>query len=626
MADFSSIVQEINQYITSNGKGEITGAILNSVLRDIVSSVNSVKADTISDCSLFGGFVMQDDAPLADKRYFYIAMTAGTYENFSGLTIDGNHAVMFCWEGSRWVAYTLYLSGNGITGLLSMYLRTTQLYQQLGFEYFNDRFVYPEGDIVVYNGLLYMFTSDHMGPWDAEDVIEYSLAQLSNDLIASKADKVDGAVEGEILTADNNNNPKGSGYMPSSFADASAGMPTGGSDGQFLAKSSGTDYDAAWVDSSAIGSIFGGFLTPGQQPRYGNDKRYYYLAKQAGTYFGIAISGRQIAKINWVNVLGWAVTDFWWYSASGLDSTIASAIQAAQVGAAIFKGPVNTGTDISNLTAYSSGYYWVVATAGTYVGQTCEVGDFIFCISDYNSEYSASDFSVVQGNIDRAVVNAKADKVANATSGNFAALDSNGNLTDSGSKASDFIATPSTAGTSGQVLTSDGQGGQYWQTPTSAVSDVTVGGTSVVTNGVAAVPAIPDVTGKADKVNGATNGDFAGLDGNGNLVDTGFNEDDFSLKVVFFDVSTTPSSMLPNKVYRFGTLSGNTTFPAFTAVPSGDTEVKIWCWTFTTPSTAPTITWPAGITAWNGGSAPTINASKNYEVSVMDGIACIIES
>ena len=39
-------------------------------------------------------------------------------------------------------------------------------------------------------------------------------------------------------------------------------------------------------------------------------------------------------------------------------------------------------------------------------------------------------------------VTGKADKVSSATSGNFAALDSNGNLTDSGKKASDF-ATPS---------------------------------------------------------------------------------------------------------------------------------------------------------------------------------------
>lgn len=37
-------------------------------------------------------------------------------------------------------------------------------------------------------------------------------------------------------------------------------------------------------------------------------------------------------------------------------------------------------------------------------------------------------------------ISGKADKVANATEGNFAGLDANGNLTDSGKKASDFVA------------------------------------------------------------------------------------------------------------------------------------------------------------------------------------------
>ena len=38
-------------------------------------------------------------------------------------------------------------------------------------------------------------------------------------------------------------------------------------------------------------------------------------------------------------------------------------------------------------------------------------------------------------------ISGKADKVANATNGNFAALDASGNLTDSGKKASDFVLT-----------------------------------------------------------------------------------------------------------------------------------------------------------------------------------------
>lgn len=124
------------------------------------------------------------------------------------------------------------------------------------------------------------------------------------------------------------------------------------------------------------------------------------------------------------------------------------------------------------------------------------------------------------------------------------------------------------------------------------VQDVTVGGSSVLSNGVAVIPAIPDVSGKADKT----------------LV-----------------ASSMPSGgFLPNVVYNLGTLSGDTTF--LMAAATDNTIANIWCWTFTTPSTAPTITWPAAITGWSGGSTPTINASKSYEITVMNGLATIIES
>ena len=76
-------------------------------------------------------------------------------------------------------------------------------------------------------------------------------------------------------------------------------------------------------------------------------------------------------------------------------------------------------------------------------------------------------------------ISGKADKVDGAASGNFAGLDSNGNLTDSGSKASDFL-------TSHQ-----------------------------------------DITGKADKVSSPTSGNFAGLDSNGNLTDSGHKHSDY---------------------------------------------------------------------------------------------------
>ena len=89
---------------------------------------------------------------------------------------------------------------------------------------------------------------------------------------------------------------------------------------------------------------------------------------------------------------------------------VTTAISAAHVGAATFQGSVSAGTDISSLTNYKSGYYWVVDTDGTYVGQTCEAGDMIYAVNNYSSAYSASDFTVVQNNL-ISITNAEIDTI-----------------------------------------------------------------------------------------------------------------------------------------------------------------------------------------------------------------------
>ena len=76
---------------------------------------------------------------------------------------------------------------------------------------------------------------------------------------------------------------------------------------------------------------------------------------------------------------------------------VATAIQNAQTGAAMFQGTAPTSFTPTN---YKKGYYWIVGTAGTYCGETCEAGDMIYAVADYNSAYSASDFNVVQRNLD----------------------------------------------------------------------------------------------------------------------------------------------------------------------------------------------------------------------------------
>lgn len=86
--------------------------------------------------------------------------------------------------------------------------------------------------------------------------------------------------------------------------------------------------------------------------------------------------------------------------------------------------------------------------------------------------------------------------------------------------------------------------------------------------------------------------------------------------------STQPQGgFLPNVVYVLGTITGSVTFALANAI-SG--IVNHYYWTFETDSTAPTITWPSNIT-WNGGGAPTINASKHYEISIFNGVGTYIE-
>ena len=101
-----------------------------------------------------------------------------------------------------------------------------------------------------------------------------------------------------------------------------------------------------------------------------------------------------------------------------------------------------------------------------------------------------------------------------------------------------------------------------------------------------------------------------------------------SPKAVYNEVHPAPGTsepsggFLPNVVYNLGTITGSRSFAMAAAVTG---IVNHYFWTFDTGSTAPTITWPAAITAWNGGSAPTINASKHYEISVLNGIGAYME-
>ena len=83
-------------------------------------------------------------------------------------------------------------------------------------------------------------------------------------------------------------------------------------------------------------------------------------------------------------------------------------VATAVTGATAFQGTAPTTFAPTN---YKAGYYWVVGTAGTYTGQTCEAGDMIFATAD-GTTYSASDFDVIQTNLDiTSITNAEIDTI-----------------------------------------------------------------------------------------------------------------------------------------------------------------------------------------------------------------------
>ena len=80
--------------------------------------------------------------------------------------------------------------------------------------------------------------------------------------------------------------------------------------------------------------------------------------------------------------------------------------------------------------------------------------------------------------------------------------------------------------------------------------------------------------------------------------------------------TTIPSGgMLPNVYYDLGTVTSYTFIINRTGLDS--TIVNHWIWAFrSSDSTDSSIVWPTGL-SWDGGSAPTINRGKRYEISVI---------
>ena len=134
--------------------------------------------------------------------------------------------------------------------------------------------------------------------------------------------------------------------------------------------------------------------------------------------------------------------------------------------------------------------------------------------------FTAADQTAMQENIKK-LNEGKAEKAASPTAGNFAGLDSSGNLTDSGKKPGDFAdASHTHTGKADKVKSATA--GHFAGLDSSG--NLTDSGKKPGDF----ADASHTHTGKADKVKNATAGHFAGLDSSGNLTDSGKKPGDFA--------------------------------------------------------------------------------------------------
>ena len=134
--------------------------------------------------------------------------------------------------------------------------------------------------------------------------------------------------------------------------------------------------------------------------------------------------------------------------------------------------------------------------------------------------FTAADQPAMQENIKK-LNEGKAEKAASPTAGNFAGLDSSGNLTDSGKKPGDFADASHTHTGKADKVKSATAGNFAGLDSSGNLTD------SGKKPGDFA-DASHTHTGKADKVKNVTAGHFAGLDSSGNLTDSGKKPGDFA--------------------------------------------------------------------------------------------------
>lgn len=107
MANYSDLKAAIDVNIRNNGNGEITGNVLNQVLKNMVNVLGG-------GYQFAGAATTEMNPGTPDNNVYYVTTTAGTYTNFGGLVVNDGELALLTYNGNwQKVAVALPAGGSG---------------------------------------------------------------------------------------------------------------------------------------------------------------------------------------------------------------------------------------------------------------------------------------------------------------------------------------------------------------------------------------------------------------------------------------------------------------------------------------------------------------------------------
>ena len=149
------------------------------------------------------------------------------------------------------------------------------------------------------------------------------------------------------------------------------------------------------------------------------------------------------------------------------------------------------------------------------------------------------------------------------------------------------------------------------KTAAQAITGYALQGSDNTATNTAIMAAIPSVAGLATESNATANK---------NAILQAI-ADNAGVPMLTIPNTTTSQELAPNTCYIFENRSNALLLTLGSPIVGIANEYHFF---IVTDTTAPTIIFPTGIT-WNGGSAPTIAASKTYEISILNNVAAYFE-